>query len=431
MITTILVFVLVLGLLVFVHEFGHFIMAKVFGMGVEEFGFGFPPRIAGFKKGGTLYSINWIPIGGFVKITGENGQMPLDDSIDDYLKKAKEDDPDEKNLEEEVSYIKKLFPTFSEADYKSQESSGKKYSFLANFLQIQKEKLNKNAFYNKPIWQRFLVLFAGVFMNVILCVVLLSVGYMIGFPASTQDLPKSAVVSEEQIIVMQTEPDRPGQTAGLQAGDIILDFNGVPVTSVDEFRSLTEESEGSESAMVIKRGAETEEVNITPEMLPEGNVGIGVYLTETGLVKLPWYLAIWTGIKQTGLIIYLIFATLINLIKDAFTGNTEALETVSGPIGIAVLANQAAKLGFIHLLQFTALLSINLAIFNLLPLPALDGGRIIFLIIEKIRRKPVSQKIEGMVHTIGFATLILLLGLVTIKDFSKFNILNSIKDFFL
>ena len=431
MLTTILVFIFVLGLLVFVHELGHFVMAKSFKMGVDEFGFGFPPRLVGFKKGDTTYSLNWIPIGGFVKITGENGQLPIDEMADNYREQAKAEEIDEKALTEEATYVKKMFHGFNEKDYAALESNRKKYEYLADIMSSEKDKLDKNAFFTKPIWQRFIVLFAGVFMNIVLCAVLLSAGYMIGFPSATGDLPAGAQVSNEQIIVMQTEPDRPAEAAGLQTGDVIKEVNGQPITTVEEFRNATQENEGKAMAMTIKREGETQEISATPEKLDEGTVGIGAYLTESGLVKLPWYSAIWTGIRQTGMIIYLIFSTLISLVASAFTGQTEVLESVSGPVGIAVLANQAADLGFIYLLQFTALLSVNLAIFNLLPLPALDGGRIIFLVVEKIRRKPVSQKIEGMVHTIGFATLILLLGLVTVRDISKFNILNSIKDFFL
>ncbi|MBU0732255.1 RIP metalloprotease RseP [Patescibacteria group bacterium] len=431
MLTTILVFIFVLGLLVFVHELGHFVIAKSFKMGVEEFGFGYPPRVVGFQRGGTTYSLNWIPIGGFVKITGENGQLPIDEMADDYRKQSKSDEINEKSLTEEANYVKKMFHGFDDKVYDELDTNKAKYEYLAETMESEKDKLDKNAFYNKPIWQRFLVLIAGVTMNVLLCVFLLSAGYMIGFPSATENLPAGAEVSNEQIIVMDTEEGRPAETAGLQTGDVIKEVNGQPIKTVEEFRAATQENDGKEMAMTIEREGETQVVKITPEQLDEGSVGVGAYLAETGLVKLPWHTAIWTGLKQTGMIIYLIFATLIKLVADAFTGQTEALEAVSGPVGIAVLANQAADLGFIYLLQFTALLSVNLAIFNLLPLPALDGGRIIFLIIEKIRRKPVSQKIEGMVHTIGFATLILLLGLVTIRDISKFNIFNSIKDFFL
>ncbi|MBU0671276.1 site-2 protease family protein [Patescibacteria group bacterium] len=216
MITTILIFIFVLGLLVFVHELGHFTMAKAFGMGVDEFGFGFPPRIAGIKKGGTLYSINWIPLGGFVKIHGENGMIPIDEMIVNYKEKGKAN-INEKELKEETKFISNLFPEFS--------LKKPSYEDLADFLKNKKDHLDKTAFYTKPIWQRFIVLIAGVFMNVVLCAILLSVGYMIGFPSALENLPANARVSDENIVVLQIEEGLPAQNAGLAEGDIIISAN--------------------------------------------------------------------------------------------------------------------------------------------------------------------------------------------------------------
>ncbi|MBU0671277.1 site-2 protease family protein [Patescibacteria group bacterium] len=193
---------------------------------------------------------------------------------------------------------------------------------------------------------------------------------------------------------------------------------------------MNTKNENIEIIYSVEREGETIDISIKPTILEAGNVGIGSYLTESGIVKLPWYSAIWTGIKQTWFLIQAIFIFLIDIIKDAVTEGTVD-ENISGPVGIAVLAGRAANMGFIYVLQFTALLSINLAIFNLLPLPALDGGRIIFLIIEKIRKKPVNQKIENLVHTVGFASLLILLALVTFRDINKFNIFGQFKDLFL
>ncbi|MFH1536602.1 MAG: RIP metalloprotease RseP [Patescibacteria group bacterium] len=430
MFTTLIIFIIVLGVLVFVHEMGHFVSARIFGIGVEEFGFGFPPKIAGYKKGETLYSLNLIPLGGFVKIKGENGRFPFTEVIADYQNRIDNKSKlEDKQLKKEVLYLSRIFPEFNESKLEN-KSDKEQYQELISFLESQKENKQEDAFFNKKIWQRFIVLFAGVFMNILFCAFLLSFGYMIGLPGSIEDAPKNATIDSPVLSVLQIEEGAPAFDAGIEAGDTILKIDNQELTSVQQLRDYNTNKENQEIILLIDQYGIQKEVKITPKILASGNVGIGAYLTETGTITLPWYQAFITGFKQTGIIIYLIFQALFNIIKDAVTSG-EVAETVSGPVGIAVLAGRAAKLGFVYILQFTALISLNLAIFNLLPIPALDGGRIIFLLIEKIRRKPVNQKIENIVHTIGFASLIGLLMLVTFRDISKFNVLGYLKDFFL
>lgn len=376
MITTIIVFIVVLGILVFVHELGHFTMAKIFGVGVEEFGFGFPPRLYGLKKGKTIYSLNWIPIGGFVKIKGVVGG----DQADELDKKNKSD---------------------------------------------------KDNFINKPIWQRFAILFAGVFMNFILCGLLYSIGFMIGLPASLDGLPNSAVVANQKILIMEAVPDSPAAKAELIQGDAIVSVNDAKFQTIADLKKYLASYDNQEVKINIERTNQIIEKNIlvTRTIANDNEPGIGVYLTESGTVSFPWYEAIYRGFKHTVILVGLIFKSLYDIVSNLFVGKSAGAD-FSGPIGIAVLTNQVTKMGFIYILQFAALLSINLAIFNLLPLPALDGGRLLFLIIEKIRGKSVNQKIENMVHNIGFAFLLLLILLVTFKDISKYQIINHLKNIF-
>ncbi|MEW6407205.1 MAG: RIP metalloprotease RseP [Patescibacteria group bacterium] len=355
MILTIIVFLIILGLLIFVHEFGHFISAKKAGIKVEEFGFGFPPRLFGIKRGETIYSINWIPLGGFVKIYGEDG-------------KGKED---------------------------------------------------KKSFASRHIWQRAIILTAGVAMNFVLAALLLSIGFKLGLPQVLEGDEKN--IKEVKIQLTQIVKNSPADRAGLKVGDEIIALNGKQIENIEEFQKLTKKKAGKEIILQIKRLDERNEIKITPRRHPPENEGaLGVALAKTAIISYPWYEALWRGITMTFSITILIIVTFYEIIKNLILGQPLAAE-LAGPVGIAVLTHQATKMGFVYVLQFTALLSINLAIINILPFPALDGGRLLFLAIEKIRKKPVDQKIENLIHTIGFALLILLMVFVTFRDVTKFK----------
>lgn len=357
--TAILVFVIVLGLLIFVHELGHFVMAKRAGMKVEEFGFGFPPRILGIKKGETIYSLNWIPLGGFVRILGENG-----------------------------------------------------------------ETLEKGSFGSKSIFRRFLVLIAGVTMNVIFAWVLLSIGLMIGLPALVdegQNLPDYATPSESKVTVLFIDPETPAEKAGIKMGDVILSIEERQLETVEEVQDATAIYAGQKVTYRILRGTEEFNLDVIPRVNPpEGQGPIGVALGVVAKVSYPWYHAIYLGAKNTILLLINIVIAFGSIIKSAFTDQT-MLGAISGPVGIAVLAHDMARLGISNLLQFTAVLSVNLAILNVLPFPALDGGRVLFLLIEGIRRKKMKTIVEGYFNAVGFLILILLMVWVTFRDVNKFS----------
>ena len=373
---TLLVFLIILSLLVFVHELGHFMVARKFGIRVDEFGLGFPPRAFGMYKDengkwikvagnkevknipGTLYSINWVPLGGFVKIKGENGED-------------------------------------SDA---------------------------KDSFASKKIWKRISVLSAGVTMNVLLAAILLSIGLMIGLPQALDETKTNTLtVRDPRIQVITVVDNSPAIVAGIEPGDSIVSVNNEDVFSITKINEIISENGNKEIPIIIRRGDNELEKTITPSNI-EGEEGVlmGVSLVGTGVVSYPWYKAIIEGFVLTYNLLIAIVMAFYTIIRDLIIGT--AVETdIAGPVGIAVLTGQVVKMGFIYVLQFAALLSLNLAIINFLPIPALDGGRVFFLLIEKIRGKALNARLEGIIHTAGFAFLMLLVVLVTFRDISKFG----------
>lgn len=352
MIWTILLFLALLSVLVLVHEWGHYFAARKSGMKVEEFGLGFPPRLASWKrKDGMVVSLNAIPLGGFVKIQGESG--------------------DETN--------------------------------------------SPDSFANKSIARRFIVLVAGVAMNLVAAAVIFTVGFMIGMPTVTEGDIAGGIVSSPAIHVLEVLPDSPAFTAGIEVGDRVMSIDGVPyVDSTAAREALSPEGEAHQ--VVIARGDEVLTVSLDAayiEAIEREAVGIG--MLETGTVRFPWYLAPLRGIEATISATWQIVSALGALVGNLVTRQPIDAE-IAGPVGIAVVTGEVAKMGISHLLQFAAMLSLNLAVLNILPIPALDGGRIAFLFLEAIRRKKASQQLEQTVHTIGFALLMLMVLVVTFRD---------------
>ena len=213
----------------------------------------------------------------------------------------------------------------------------------------------------------------------------------------------------------------PAELAGLTIGDAIAGIDGRSFLNYQELQNYVNAHTGKALDYKIERAGGTIEKKITPEIMADsGRGGIGVGLTETALVSYPWYLAVWEGVKTTVLLVWAIIAAFYTLIKNLLLGQGVAAD-LAGPVGIATLTGQVARLGFVYLLQFTALLSINLAVINFLPFPALDGGRFLFLIIERIKGAPVKREVEGVIHNIGFALLMILVLLVTFRDVSRFS----------
>jgi len=221
-------------------------------------------------------------------------------------------------------------------------------------------------------------------------------------------------------IINLVQDKTPATEAGIQLGDGVISVNGEAIKTVEQLQNLMNTNTGKEVAVELKRGGENLTVKITPRYSDELKRGvIGVGLVQTGTVSYPWHLAIYRGTVMTGSLVKEILWAFGGIFRDLFMGHKPAVD-VSGPVGIAVMTGQVAAMGWVYLLQFIALLSVNLAIINFLPFPALDGGRILFLIIEAIRRRPINQKIENAVHNIGFALLMILVLLVTYRDVVHF-----------
>ena len=340
MLITILAFLAVLVVLIIAHELGHFSTAKAFGVKVEEFGVGFPPRLLSFKKGETRYSLNVIPLGGFTKMVGEV-------------------DPSE-----------------------------------------------TRSLASKSIWVRILVLSAGSLMNFLLPLLLFSIAFMV---------PYNVLIG--QVTVEEVLPNSPAAIAGLQPEDTIISINGKQLNSTLDLSREIQLNLGKESTMVISHSdSVTEEVQLTPRWRPpegQGAIGILVKTANPTIVsqREPFWRAIPLGVKKC----IETFVLFKNGILSLFIGT--ATFQVGGPVAIAQMTGEVARAGISPLLEFAAFLSINLAIINIFPLPALDGGRIIFVLLEWIRRgKRISPKIEGLIHGIGFALLIAAMLAVTYQD---------------
>ncbi|MCK6462210.1 MAG: RIP metalloprotease RseP [Candidatus Pacebacteria bacterium] len=347
---SIVLFFIVLAVLILSHEFGHFLAAKRSGVKVEEFGFGFPPKIFKFKRGETVYSLNAIPFGGFVKITGEEGEN--------------KNDP-------------------------------RSFSF-------------------KPIWVRTMIIAAGVVFNVILAWFLLAVGFMAGMPSSVQSAPSGAEIKDRRVIILQVAEDSPAKIAGLKPGDEIAGFPGV-----EEFKSFIAASLGKEIEIKYRRDGKDNSARVVPrENPPAGEGAIGISMDEIGTVKLPVLRSFLEGAKTTYNVLIGTALSFYNFVAAAIKGEA-GLGAITGPIGIAGFVGSAAKFGFGYFVSFVAFLSVNLAIINILPFPALDGGRILFLAIEKIKGSPVSPRISAAIHGAGMALLLALMLLVTFKDILK------------
>jgi regulator of sigma E protease len=357
MFITIFSFIAILAVLVLAHEWGHFFAARRLGVAVEEFGFGFPPRAWGFIKNGVRYTINWLPLGGFVKLKGESG-----------------------------------------------EAKGEADSFSA-----------------QPAWRRSIILTAGVSMNVVLAAVLLSIGFAVGFP-TVLDESQLTKAKDVKIQVMSVVASSPAAAADLKPGDIIESINEQKFDTLTDLQNYVADKVGTTVPVMVRRGDELLKKDIAPAKLAATGTRavMGVSLVQSGIISYPWYEAVWRGIEQTWYLTVAIVVAFGDLFRNLLV-HQQVPQDISGPVGIAVLTGQVVQLGFIYVLQFAALLSLNLAIINILPFPALDGGRLLFVIIEKLRRKPNNERVEAMVHNIGFALLMLLVLVVTYRDILRFG----------
>lgn len=343
---SILVFVFILGFLVFIHELGHFLSAKYFGIKVKEFGLGLPPRAWGVKRGETIYSLNWIPVGGFVSIEGEDDQT----------------------------------------------------------------KVKPGSFGSVNRLKRSVVLVAGVAMNFLLAVIIFTFVF-----ASGVEVPTG------KALLTQIAAGSPAEAAGLKVGDIILSAGGEELDSATKLQEKVRASSGQPIPLKILREGGEITVTVTPRLNPppgQGALGVGL-APATEKKTYPWYLAPVEGVKfallQTGQIL----AFLGNAIVALPRGDSDLGDQVSGPVGIAYVTYRIVQIDPGYLLEMTALISLSLALMNVLPLPALDGGRLAFVMLSALFRRDFYPKLERYLHQFGLLFFLLLFVLITYNDLTR------------
>jgi regulator of sigma E protease len=335
---SILLAVVGLGLLIVLHEGGHFIVARLCGMKVERFSIGFGPTLIGFKRGGTTFQIAPIPLGGFVQITGLNPSEEFD-----------KNDP----------YV---YP-------------------------------------NRPRWMRLLTILAGPAANyatafVLMLIVLLT----FGMPSKTQK-------------IIEPVPGKPAAAAGLQAGDVLVSANGQPVSADSPISEIIRTAAGAPVTISVLRAGKSMSFTVTPERQASGAYQVGI---QIGAIDERTPVSAGAALKEAFVYPYYTSVGFLSGIYDMFRGRVHA--DLSGPIGITKQIAKAAQRGAVDFLGMLIMLSVYLGLFNLVPFPALDGGRALFLVIESITRKRVNPRVEAAVHTAGFVLLLGVLIVVSVKD---------------
>ncbi len=348
----ILIFLATLSVLVLIHELGHMIIAKKRGVLVEEFGFGLPPRIFGIKMGKTLYSINLLPFGGFVKLYGEE-------------------------------YDEKI-----------------------------KINLRKFAFSYKNPWEKALIIIGGVIGNFIL-------GWLIYSYLFTQGVP----VPSNKIIIENVVYNSPAEKAGIKKNDIIKSFlisnQTIELKKSEDLVNLSKKYAGREVRLIIIRQNKEILITVVPRKNPPQNQGpLGVVITHFFEKKYPWWQAPFYGLIDSFKILINIFSEFFKLLYYFIINKSQTID-VAGPIGIARYTSEIIKFGKNAYLEFLALLSLNLAVINILPFPALDGGRLVFVLYEGITKKKINKKIEYYLNLFGFLILILLAIIISVNDIIK------------
>ncbi|MEK7641603.1 MAG: site-2 protease family protein [Patescibacteria group bacterium] len=379
---TALIFIIVLAILIFVHELGHFLAARASGIRVDAFKIGFGPKIFAWTKGETEYGVNLIPFGGYVKIHGENPDVEAESGPD-----------------------------------------------------------ASRSFMNKPRWKQVVVLVAGVTFNFIFAWALYATGFMFGVTATSDGFEKYADnFTDERVMITYVQPGSPAEKAGVAVGDVILAVRSpasvsssdpIPTDTSKEVlaleNSLTVESvqgiisanNGAPVDLTLRNKDGAREVEIVPTQgIVEGKYAVGIGMQKVGDLQLPFFTAVTEGFRYMIIMIKETALSLGTFILNIFQG-TANFSDVAGPVGIAGIVGNAADLGFTYLIMITALISINLGVINLVPFPALDGGRVLFVLIEGVIRRRIPMKFSNIVNGIGFALLMLLMLVVTYRDIAK------------
>ncbi|MBI4099123.1 site-2 protease family protein [Candidatus Parcubacteria bacterium] len=379
---TIIIFIVLLTALVLVHELGHFVSARQAGIRIEEFGLGLPPRLIGLQRhpgtgrlqfvagfwakrrpaATTVYSFNLLPIGGFVKIFGEDGTV--------------ERDP--------------------------------------------------RSFASQTWWVRVRTILAGVVMNMALAIVLLAIGFAAGTPIAASDAANPQALTDIKIQIAFVAPNSPAAMAGLKAGDAIVELrSGHTVLEPKEIGDIQEfirRFAGEPITFTSARGNAVSQRAITPRLNPPvGEGAVGIAMEKTGVERLPVLAALGKGATTAFALARDFAAALFDILTRLFTRGRVPTE-LAGPIGIAAVVRDASQLGFWYLLRLAAIISVNLAVINSLPIPALDGGRLLFLLIEKLKGSPVPRRAEQLAHSIGLAALLFAIVAVSILDVQRWRL---------
>lgn len=395
---TFLAFVIILGVIIFVHELGHFLAAKAFGVGVETFAFGFPPKIWSKKVKGTVYKINLIPFGGYVKLLGENEDREEDSSI-------------------------------VEEDNKKEKKSNK--------------QVGKNL-YDVGTVEHLVIFSAGAAMNILVAMLGVWLLFVIGFtpielgPLSQEIYPGidglGGIESTLDVKIEDVEKDTPADKEDLRPGDIIRKVDGVTVYFSGEVINIIQgkvDEDGAKVVLSIERNGEILEKELsTYKSKVKDNQGneqeinrVGIVLDTVGELQAGPLTAVKAAAISMFNIIKFTFIGIWDLFYKIFTSFSLS-ENIAGPIGVVAGTSYYAQLGIIALLQFAIILSIGVALFNILPIPALDGGYVMFTLIESIIGRKIPMRVKNALTLAGFAALILLIIIVSARDFISFGVTN-------
>jgi regulator of sigma E protease len=411
---------IVLAILIFVHELGHFLTAKMFGIRVDEFAIGFPPKIFSFslKKGNELEKVS------------ESEEITIDEEItkDGVLKETIID------RRREIDVIRpnnKWQFWFGNKKGNEEEIKGTVYTVnlipFGGFVKIFGENPNdesidgpdsKRSFVNVSKWRQIVVLLAGISMNIIFAWLLISASFNIGLVTSIDNQYKDNA-KDVSVIVTSVMKDSPAENAGMRPGDRIIKISSKKNPSIEDVQNMIAKSSGKLD-IEYKRGNATGTVEvIATDNIVNGRKAIGISMDMAGVVKFGFFRSFLEGAKLTVIETKNIAVGICEFIKGAVTGQAGILSDVSGPVGIANMVGQAESMGLSYLLGFIAIISINLAVLNLIPFPALDGGRALFVIIEAVIRRRIKPAILNWTNAIGFAILIVFMLFITYKDIAK------------
>jgi regulator of sigma E protease len=416
--STVIAFIVIFGALVFFHELGHLIFAKRAGILCREFAIGFGPKIFSFKKDETVYTIRLLPIGGFVRMAGEDTEVVelkpgyrvgllFDETnkVNKIILNNKDKYPDALVIEVEKADIEKqlFIKGYEDGDDEVLKSFSVSPTavMMENGVETQLAPYNRQ-FSSKTVAQRTMAIFAGPMMNFILAIVVFII------IALFQGMPSS------EPILGELTPDGAALEAGLKEGDVVHSIEGAEISSWADIVEIIQKNPGKDIEFLVEREGNTLEIPVTPEVNEIEGEKIGLIGVYSPIEKSP-IKAFAYGFEETYIWTKEIISAVGKLITGQFT-----IDALAGPVGIYESTSIVAESGFWYLMRWAAVLSINLGIMNLLPIPALDGGRLMFFAIEAVRGKPVDRNMEGLVHFIGFALLMLLMLVVTWNDIQRF-----------